>query len=108
MRQVAAVGFMVVLAGLDFGGTMLAKEWTVHREPWQLIGGGAAFLALFAVLVSGLRYAEMSILTLGWIVMLQTAVIVVDRSRYGNSLSTGAWLAMLTILLLQGYLLTVS
>ena len=43
----AVVGFMVLLAGLDLTGTMLAKEWTVHRAAWQLFAGGAAFLALF-------------------------------------------------------------
>jgi hypothetical protein len=99
------VGFMLLLAGLDFVGTMLAKEWTVHRSAWQLVAGGAAFLALFVVLVCGLRYAEMSLLTLGWIVVLQTAVLAVDRSRYGTHLSIGGWLAVLTILVLQGYLL---
>mgnify|MGYP003580002353 CR=1 FL=1 len=77
---------MMLLAGLDFLGTMLAKEWTVHRAPWQLAGGALAFLALFVVLVCGLRYAEMSMLTLGWIVVLQMAVLVVDRTRYGTHL----------------------
>jgi hypothetical protein len=108
MRQVAVVGYMIVLAGLDFGGTMLAKEWTTHRAPWQLLAGAAAFLLLFAVLVSGLRFAEMSILTLGWIVMLQTAVLLVDRSRYGTTLTAGGWAAMLATLVLQGYLLTAA
>ena len=101
----AMLGFMVLLAGLDFTGTMLAKEWTIHRAPWQLLGGGAAFLALFVALVCGLRFAEMSMLSLGWIVVLQTGLIVLDRSRYGIHLSTGGWLAVTTILVLQGYLL---
>lgn len=101
----ALIGFMLLLAGLDFTGTMLAKEWTVHRAAWQLVAGGAAFLGLFVVLVCGLRYAEMSLLTLGWIVVLQTAVLAVDRSRYGTQLSLGGWLAVLAILVLQGYLL---
>ena len=42
-----------------------------------------------SVLALGLRYAEMSIITLGWIVVLQAAVIVVDRSRYGTTITTG-------------------
>ncbi len=101
----ALVGFMLMLAALDLAGTLLAKEWTVHRSAWQLLGGGAAFLALFLVLVWGLRYAELSMLTLGWIVVLQLAVLMVDRSRYGTHLSVGGWLAVVGILLLQGYLL---
>ena len=44
-------------------------------------------------------------LTLGWIVVLQMAVLMVDRSRYGTHLSVGGWLAVLAILVLQGYLL---
>jgi hypothetical protein len=101
----AMVGFMVLLAGLDFTGTMLAKEWTIHRAAWQLLGGGFAFVALFVALVCGLRYAEMSMLSLGWIVVLQTGLILLDRSRYGFQLSTGGWLAVAAILVLQGYLL---
>jgi hypothetical protein len=100
-----AVGFMVVLAGLDCGGTILAKEWTVHRAHWQLVVGAACFVALFGVLIVGLRYAEMSILTIGWIVTLQAAIIAVDRARYGTALSTKGWLAMAAILALQAYLL---
>jgi hypothetical protein len=101
----AVIGFMLLLAGLDLAGTMLAKEWTVHRAAWQLFGGGVAFLALFVVLVWGLRYAEMSLLTLGWIVVLQLAVLMIDRSRYDTHLSLGGWLAVTGILVLQGYLL---
>jgi hypothetical protein len=101
----AMLGFMVLLAGLDFTGTVLAKEWTIHRAAWQLLGGGITFLALFVALVCGLRYAEMSMLSLGWIVVLQTGLIVLDRSRYGFHLSIGGWVAVAAILVLQGYLL---
>jgi hypothetical protein len=104
-HALAMIGFMTLLASLDFAGTMLAKEWTVHRATWQLAGGAVAFLALFVVLVFGLRYAEMSVLTLGWIVMLQLGLIAVDRSRYGIHLSLGGWVAVVAILVLQGYLL---
>ena len=102
--KLGLIGFMVLLAGLDLTGTMLAKEWTIHRQAWQLVAGGAAFLALFVVLALGLRYAEMSIVTLGWIVVLQAAVIVVDRSRYGTTITPGGWVAIVAILVLQGYL----
>ena len=104
-KQLAIVGFMLLLAGLDFTGTLLAKEWTVHRQPWQLASGAVTFLALFVALLCGLRYAEMSMLTLGWIVALQLALIMVDRSRYGTRLSIGGWMAVVAIIVLQGYLL---
>lgn len=102
--KLAMIGFMLLLAVLDFAGTMLAKEWTIHRAPWQLAAGAAAFVALFVVLALGLRYAEMSIITLGWIVVLQAMVIVVDRSRYGTTITPGGWVAIVLIVLLQGYL----
>lgn len=102
--KLALVGFMVLLAVLDFAGTMLAKEWTIHRQAWQLVLCGLAFLVLFVVLVLGLRFAEMSVVTLGWIVVLQTAVIVVDRSRYGTTITPGGWAAIVAIIVLQGYL----
>lgn len=102
--KLAMIGFMLLLAVLDFAGTMLAKEWTIHRAPWQLVAGAAAFVTLFAVLAVGLRYAEMSIITLGWIVVLQAMVIVVDRSRYGTTITPGGWVAIVLIVVLQGYL----
>lgn len=102
--KLALIGYMLLLASLDFAGTMLAKEWTIHRAPWQLVVGAGAFVALFVVLVLGLRYAEMSIITLGWIVMLQAMVIIVDRSRYGTTITPGGWVAIVLIVVLQGYL----
>lgn len=102
--KLALIGFMLLLAMLDFAGTMLAKEWTIHRAPWQLVAGAAAFVMLFVVLALGLRYAEMSVVTLGWIVVLQAMVIVVDRSRYGTTITPGGWVAIVLIVVLQGYL----
>lgn len=103
-HPVVLIGFMLLLAALDFAGTMLAKEWTIHRAPWQLVAGGATFVALFVVLALGLRYAEMSIVTLGWIVVLQAAVLVVDRSRYGTTITPGGWVAIVLMIVLQGYI----
>jgi hypothetical protein len=102
--KLSVIGFMVVLAGLDFAGTVLAKEWTIHRAPWLLVAGVASFVALFVVLVIGLRYAEMSIVTLGWIVVLQAAVLLIDRARYGTTIRPGGWVAIVLIVVLQGYL----
>jgi multidrug transporter EmrE-like cation transporter len=102
--KLALVGFVALLAGLDLVGTLLAKEWTVHRHTWQLVAGLAAFAALFAVLVLGLRWAELSIVTLAWIVMLQVGVLVFDTVRYGTTIRPAGWVAIALIVLLQGYL----
>jgi hypothetical protein len=99
------VGFIVALAGLDLVGAVLAKEWNEHREPWQLAGSAVAFLLLFVVFVSGLAYTEMSILTFGWIVVLETAVIMIDWARYGVTMTPSRWAAVAGIVALQAYLL---
>lgn len=104
-EKLGLVGYMVALAGLDLVGTMFAKEWTIHRAPWQLAAGASAFVVLFVVLALGLRYAELSIVTLGWIVVLQAAVLIIDRSRYGTTITTRGWIAVALILVLQGYLM---
>lgn len=99
------VGLIALLAGLDFAGALLAKEWTVQHRPWQLAGAAVAFAALFVVFVAGLRYAELTVLTFGWIVGLQTGVVLVDRARYDVAFSRGRWVAVVAIVVLQGYLL---
>jgi hypothetical protein len=98
------VAFMLLLAGFDLAGAVLAKEWTRYREPWQLIASAAAFAGLFAVFVTGLRHTELTILTFGWIVVLQTAVVMIDWARYGFVLTRGRWAAIIAITVLQGYL----
>ncbi len=104
-HTVVVIAVMLALAGLDLVAAVLAKEWTQHREHWQLIGSAAAFSALFAVFVAGLRYTELTILTFGWIVFLQTAVVMIDWARYGLQLSHGRWAAIAIIIMLQGYLM---
>jgi peptidoglycan/LPS O-acetylase OafA/YrhL len=99
------VGYMCLLAALDFTGTLFAKEWALHRSLWCLFGGASAFVALFVVLALGLRWAEMSILTLGWVVVLQSAIILIDRSRYGTTITPAGWVSIVAIIVLQGVLM---
>ena len=79
------IALVVVLAGLDLVGALLAKEWTSGRSPWMFAGGALVFLLLFSVYAIGLRFAEMSTVTFGWIVGLQVAVLFLERVRYGVS-----------------------
>lgn len=95
---------MIVLAGLDLTGSILAKQWTVGGGSWVLLAGAAAFLLLFGVYALSLRYAEMSTITLGWIVALQVGVMAVERVRYGVTLSPGKWIAVAVIIAAQAYL----
>ena len=96
---------MIVLAALDLVGAMAAKEWATRATLAPLIVGVTAFLTLFWVYASALRYAELALVTLGWIVVLQVALLLLDRFRYGVEMPTGKWVAVAIILAAQAYLL---
>ena len=104
VSPVTLIVIMLLLAGLDLVGAIVAKEWTLGRSSWFLVAGAMSFVVLFAVYAVGLRYAELSTVTFGWIVGLQVAVLVVERLRYEVELPPGKWAAIVAILVLQGYL----
>jgi len=95
---------MLLLAGLDLVGAVLAKAWSEQRTfPW-FAAGAAVFVIVFWVYGSVLKVAELSIVTLGWIVILQVAVVILDRVRYSVPVTLGQFTAIIAILILQGYL----
>jgi hypothetical protein len=102
---VVATIAMVALAALDLLGAFAAKEWVEHRSPAPMLVGLAAFGVLFWVYASSLQYAELALVTMGWIVMLQVGLVVLDRVRYGVELPPGKWVAIVVLLAAQGYLL---
>ncbi|MEO5981339.1 MAG: hypothetical protein ABIQ13_03375 [Pedococcus sp.] len=95
---------MVMLAALDLAGAVAAKEWAEHRSLWPMLLGLTAFAVLFWVYASSLQYAELALVTMGWIVMLQIGLVVVDRVRYGVELPVGKWVAVVVLLVAQAYL----
>ena len=99
-----ALGAMLALAGLDMVGAVLAKEWTLRGQVVWFVAGLAAFGLLFAVYALSLHVAELSIVTMGWIVFLQVGLLVVDSVRYGVTFPPGKWAAIGIILALQAYL----
>ena len=99
-----AFGAMLALAGLDMVGAVLAKEWTLRSQPMWFVAGLAAFALLFAGYALSLRVAELSIVTMGWIVFLQVGLLVLDTVRYGVTFPPGKWAAIGVILALQAYL----
>jgi cell division protein FtsW (lipid II flippase) len=102
---VVAVVAMVLLAVVDLGGAYATKEAVVRRSlPWA-ITGVALFVVLFYVYASSLQYAELTLVTLGWIVLLQVGVVLLDRFRYGQVFGPDKWLAILLIIAAQTYLL---
>jgi hypothetical protein len=96
---------MLALAALDFTGSVAAKEWCDSGDAHWLFVGVGAFLLLFYVYASSLQYAELALVTMGWIVLLQVGLLVLDHVRYGIVLAPGKLAAVVLILLLQAYLL---
>jgi hypothetical protein len=102
---VVATVAMVALAALDLAGAFAAKEWAEHRSAVPMLLGLAAFGVLFWVYASSLQYAELALVTMGWVVMLQVGLVVLDRVRYGVELPPGKWVAIVVLLAAQAYLL---
>jgi multidrug transporter EmrE-like cation transporter len=96
---------MLLLAALDFVGSLAAKEWADGGSPRWLLAGIGCFLVLFYVYASSLQYADLGTVTMGWIVLLQVGILLLDHVRYDVSLPPTKWVAIGLILVLQGYLL---
>jgi hypothetical protein len=107
-EPVIAVVAMVVLAVVDLGAAYATKEAVVRRSPSWAAGGAVLFVLLFYIYASSLQYAELALVTLGWVVVLQVGVLLLDRFRYGQTLSADKWVAVVVILAAQGYLLMPS
>lgn len=104
-RFVLLAGAMVVLAGLDFGGALLAKQWADNGSRLCFLIGLTTFIVLYVVYATSLKTAELSVVTMGWVVLLQVALVLIDRFRYDVSFSTDKWIAVVAILVLQAYLI---
>jgi hypothetical protein len=103
-QPVVAVVAMVLLAVLDLGGSLAAKEAVERRSLGLGLAGAGLFLLVFWVYASSLKVAELSAVTFGWIVILQVGVVLLDRFRYGVILAPGAWLAIAVLIAAQAYL----
>ena len=95
---------MIILALFDFVGAVFAKEWADTRQPWWFVAGLATFMGLFCFYAYSLKTAELSIVTIGWVVFLQVGLLLYERLRYGAELPATKWAAIALILGLQAYL----
>ena len=68
---VVATVCMGALAALDLFGAFAAKEWAEKQNTVALGLGALSFLVLFWVYASSLKYAELALVTMGWVVLLQ-------------------------------------
>jgi len=101
---VVATVAMAVLAGLDLLGAIAAKEWAERQSIAAIAFGTIASVALFWFYASSLQYAELAVVTMGWIVLLQVGIVIVDRVHFGTMLSADKIGALIIILVAQGYL----
>lgn len=101
---VVATVAMAVLAGLDLLGAIAAKEWAERQSIAAIAFGTIASVALFWFYASSLQYAELAVVTMGWIVLLQVGIVIVDRVHFGTVLGPDKIGALIIILVAQGYL----
>jgi hypothetical protein len=64
--------------------------------------GAANFVVLYLVYAASLRYAELSTVTLVWIVLLQVGVMLLENLRYGVPVDPRRWVLAAVILFLVG------
>jgi hypothetical protein len=102
---VAGLGAMVALAGLDFVGAICAKEWAERGRLVMFGAGLLAFVILFVVYARILKVAELSTVTIGWVVFLQVGLILIDAFRYDVTMPRSKIVAVLAIIALQVYLI---
>ncbi|BEP12808.1 hypothetical protein acdb102_11190 [Acidothermaceae bacterium B102] len=103
-RQLSIVGFMLALAAIDFGAALMAQDFADRRRLSTLLVGSGLSITLFVVYAVALRLANLSIVTMGWIVMLQVAVITFDVVRHGLRLTAVQWAAVSLVIVLQVFL----
>lgn len=103
---IPVVAAMVTLGALDLAGAWLARSWSEHRSTIAMVGGVLVFGLLFVVYGKSLDYAELSTVTIGWVVFLQVGVVVLDR-LHGVAIPPSRLVAIGLILALQVFV-TVS
>jgi multidrug transporter EmrE-like cation transporter len=104
-RFAVLTGAMLILAGLDIFGALMAKQWADQGSRPCFLIGLAIFAVLFSVYATSLKTAELSVVTMGWVVLLQVGLLLADRFRFQVEFSWDKWLAIAIILILQSYLI---
>lgn len=77
----------------------------MNRGLLPLAAGITTFVVLWWVYASSLQYAALAVVTMGWVVLLQVGLVLVDRFRYAVELPAAKWVAMVVALAAQAYLL---
>jgi hypothetical protein len=96
---------IVVLAGIDIVGGVVAKSWALGRSPWAFAAGAVLFVLLFWVYGMSLRHGALSTITIGWVVLVTLADLGLDRFHYDVHFPLSKWIAALAAVALLAYLL---
>jgi hypothetical protein len=73
---------MLVLASLDATAALCLKEAVLQKQPLLAVAGIMLMVAVAGVLLATVKLASLTIVGLGWIVLFQAAVMLVDHLRY--------------------------
>jgi hypothetical protein len=101
-------GLIGLLATVDFLLGLVAKSWSSSSSALMLVFGLALSGLLFWLYGVSLRHGHLSSITLGWVLLLTVADLLVDRFRFGVQLSPSKWLAAVGAVVLLGYLIAPS
>lgn len=96
---------VVLLAGVDFVIGLVAKSWSSSGSLIALLPGLALSLVLFWLYGVSLRRGHLSTITVGWVVVVACADLLIDRFGFGVQLPLSKWLAAIGAVALLGYLL---
>ncbi len=83
MQTVRLILVVTLLVGVDLIGSVAIKEAGLRRSPALAFVGVLAFVCLALVLYLALQYAELTLVSLCWIVLVQVGVMLVDHFLYG-------------------------
>lgn len=77
------LGVLVLLAGVDSLATLALKEAAIRRDPRLMAAGILGMVTLGLIVMLASRIAELTLVSLGWIVLFQVVVTFADVRWYG-------------------------
>lgn len=99
MSTLRLLGVLSLLAGLDVAATVAIKQAVVRRDPIFMVVGIGCMIAVAGVLALAIEATELTVIALGWIILFQVLIVVVDRLMYGVHPGTVQMIALVVALI---------
>jgi predicted membrane channel-forming protein YqfA (hemolysin III family) len=99
MSTLRLLAILTVLAGFDVAATVAVKQAVVKAEPMFMVIAIFCFIAVAGVLAIAIDKTELTVVALGWIILFQVLIVVVDRFMYGVTPGTVETIALVVALL---------